>query len=96
MGLCSRSSNQREADSISEDLLGMRLLVVFLLANGDFEGGLHRGSSCFLNLPFHFVEAGGCIQLDLQRYCHLHERFLPVVSVCFLTVAASLSFFNPQ
>src|SRR5215471_5053735 len=35
-------------------------------------------SSCFLYLVFHLRETGGCIQFDLERSCHVHERFLPV------------------
>ena len=37
-----------------------------------------------------------CIQVDLERYCHVHERILPLFLSFFLTVATSLSFCNPQ
>jgi hypothetical protein len=72
------------------------LLVVFALTNGGFECSLHGFSSCGLDLLFHLGEAGVCIQFDLQRYCDVHERFLPVFVAFLITVAASLSFFNPR
>jgi hypothetical protein len=34
--------------------------------------------SGLLDLLFHLHETGGCIQLDLERYSHVHERVLPV------------------
>lgn len=73
-----------------------QLVLLFVLSKRLFEYFFHRFSSGFLDLDFHFTEASSCCQLNLERYCHVHESFL-LVYFCFLvTVATSLSFFNPQ
>lgn len=64
--------------------------LLFVLADRLCERFFHRFSSCFLYLVFHLRETGGCIQFDLERYCHVHKRFLPVFFSFCHTVATSL------
>ncbi len=54
--------------------MGTLLLVFFGLADGFFERLFHGFSSYFLDLLFHLIEGGGCIQLQFERYCDVHER----------------------
>src|SRR5512146_2152156 len=80
--------------SLSVELVASTSRAVVLLrfggSNSLLECGLHRGSSCFLNLTFHLAERGGrCIQVDLERNYHTHGGSY-LSSGVFLTVATPL------
>jgi hypothetical protein len=53
-------------------------LLLFYGSNGLLEGFFHRFPSRLLNLLFHLAPGSGCLQFYLERYYHVHERFLPV------------------